>query len=173
MDIEPQEATTSERFLKKVEAVRLSLAGENRREISARLNITLRSLQNWIKTADENSFDALRTKVRAGIKPKLSTEQCEELRDMVLNSFPFEHGDYGSTIWKARILVEVIKARYSICLSERTCRTLLTQFEYRQHMSPYCVLNWRFEELYHEMGADKAWIIYKAFIDRRNSHQHS
>ena len=155
------------RFLKKVKAVHLSLTGKNNNQIAEELDVNPRTLQIWIKRADEEGFDALRTKVRPGIKPKLSNEQRDELRSIVLTTFPFEHGDYGSLIWKDSILATLVFHKYHVSLSTRSCRTLLTQFEYRQNMSPYCSANWIFVRYYKDLGTEEAWEKYKSWMDAR------
>ena len=154
-------------FLKKVKAVHLSLTGKNNNQIAEELDVSLRTLQIWIKRADEEGFDALRTKVRPGIKTKLSNEQRDELRTIVLTTYPFEHGDYGSLIWKDSILASLIFQKYQISLSTRSCRTLLTEFEYRQNMSRYCSANWMFVRYYRDLGAEEAWRKYKSWMDVR------
>ena len=166
-DIILQSNCDDHRFLKKIQAIRFSLMGKPNNQIAEEFDINLRTLQLWIKTADEKGFYALRTKAREGIKPKLSNEQFEELRGIVLTTFPFEQGDFDSLIWKDSILSAVIHKKYGISLSTRSCRTLLSKFEYRQNMSPYCSADWRFKRLYNELGAEKAWKRYKSWMDAR------
>ncbi len=157
------------RFLKKVNAVRLSLTGKSNKQIAEELDITLRTLQLWINAADEKGFDSLRSQIRPGIKPKLSDEQCNELREIVLSSFPFEYGDYATLIWKDSILATLIFNKYQVVLSTRSCRTLLNQFEYHEHLSPYCSCNYIFTKWYKSLGAKNAWDKYKSWMDARST----
>ena len=74
-----------------------------------------------MRTVDQDGFEALKDKKRDGRKPRLSAEQCQELRT-VLQSAP---NPFGYNVWDGITLSAYIKERFGIDYSVRSCQYLL------------------------------------------------
>ena len=89
-------------------------------EISDLSGITRRTLSRWVKIVDEEGFEALKGKAKTGRSAKLSKEQKEEIKIVLIKS-PQESGYYK---WDGISLSDYIKNQYDIDLSVRQCQRL-------------------------------------------------
>ena len=78
------------------------------------------AVTGWVKTADEQGFEALRSKGHKGRAAKLTEEQLKEI-DNVLQSDP---KDFGYKNWAGPSLSAYIQTKYNISLSVRQCQRL-------------------------------------------------
>jgi transposase len=119
------------RFHFRVFAVNMVLSGFPASEIGAMAGVSKVAVTGWVKTADEQGFDALRPKGHKGAMPKLTDEQCKVI-DAALQSDPKE---YGYKNWDGPSLAAYIESKFGVTLSVRQCQRLFHKLGY-SHIRP-------------------------------------
>ena len=114
------------RFLFRVFAVNMVLAGTPASQVGASAGFTKAAVTSWVKTVDEQGFEALRLQKRAGRPAKLNTEQLKNI-DAVLQEDPNSH---GFKVWDGSALSAYIKANYGIEIGVRQCQRLFHSLGY-------------------------------------------
>lgn len=110
-----------EKYIRKVTLVNLMLERKMKaEEISELSGVTRRTLSKWVKIVDEEGFDALREKAKRGRSSKLSIEQKEEIKEVLIN--PAKECGYFK--WDGISLSDYIKSQYNIDLCVRQCQRL-------------------------------------------------
>ena len=119
--IEIVKQSNDEKYIRKVTLINLMLERKmTAEEISDLSGITRRTLSRWVKIVDEEGFEALKGKTKTGRSAKLSKEQKEEIKIVLIKS-PQESGYYK---WDGISLSDHIKNQYDIDLSVRQCQRL-------------------------------------------------
>ena len=120
--------TSSEesRFLFRVFAVNMVLSGCTASQIGELAGLSKAAITGWVKTADEQGFDALRSQQRSGRPSKLSEEKIQQI-DGLLQTDPKEH---GYKVWDGPTLSAYIKNMFGIELSVRQCQRLFHNLGY-------------------------------------------
>lgn len=108
------------KYLFRVFAVNMVLAGTPASQVGASAGFTKAAVTGWVKTADEQGFEALRPQRRAGRPSKLTQEQMTEI-DQDLQKDP---KSLGFKVWDGPALSAHIKAKYNIEISVRQCQRL-------------------------------------------------
>ena len=127
-------STDESRFLFRVFAVNMVLSGCPASQIGELAGVSKAAVTGWVKTADEQGFDALRTGQRSGRPPKLSMEQRSEI-DKALQADPDE---FGFKIWDGPNLSRFIHDKFGIELCVRQCQRLFHDLGYsRIRPQPY------------------------------------
>ena len=78
------------------------------------------TVTDWVKTADEQGFDALRSERRSDRPPKLSTERCAAI-DSAIQSDP---KSFGFKVWDGPSLSSYINSAFGVRISVRQCQRL-------------------------------------------------
>lgn len=99
--------STDSKYKFRVFSVNLVLSGMSAAEVAQKAGVTRSTVSDWVKTADEQGFDALKTVKPTGRRPKLSEAQREEI-DAILQKNP---NDYGYKVWDGPSLSDLIKNR--------------------------------------------------------------
>lgn len=115
----------------RVFAVNMVLAGCPASQVGSLAGVTKASVTAWVKTADEQGFEALRKPSRPGRPAKLTPEQYAEI-DVALQADPANH---GFKVWDGVTLSSYIKATYGIGLSTRQCQRIFHKLGY-SHIRP-------------------------------------
>ena len=110
------------KYRHKVEMVNLVLSGLSPSYLSSYCGDSKRTITLWVKTADEQGFEALKTKKPTGRPPKLTKEQKAEIRAVLEEDDPKK---YGQNVWDGPSLSAYIEETYAIKLSVRQCQRLL------------------------------------------------
>ena len=124
-------STDESRFHFKVVAVNMVLSGCPVAQISAMAGVSKVTVTGWVKTADEQGFDALRSRRRSGRPPKLSAEQCAAI-DSAIQSDP---KSFGFKVWDGPSLSSYINSTFGVRISVRQCQRLFHGLGY-SHISP-------------------------------------
>lgn len=119
------------RYHFRVFAVNMVLSGCSAAQIGAMAGVSKVAVTGWVKTADEQGFEALRPKKHKGRAAKLTEEQCNEI-DIVLQSDPKE---FGYKKWDGPTLSAYIQTKYGITLSVRQCQRLFHSLGF-SHIRP-------------------------------------
>lgn len=113
-------SSNESKFHFKVFVVNMVLSGFPASQICSVAGVSKVAVTSWVKTVDEEGFDALKSKEHKGRPNKLSSKQLKEI-DIVLQSNPKE---YGFKNWDGPSLSSYIKNKYEIELSVRQCQRL-------------------------------------------------
>ena len=124
-------STDEARFHFKVFAVNMILSGCPVSQISDMAGVSKVAITGWVKTVDEQGFDALRSRQRPGRPPKLSTEQCAAI-DSAIQSDP---KDFGFKVWDGPSLSSYINTTFGVQISVRQCQRLFHDLGY-SHIRP-------------------------------------
>lgn len=119
-------STDEARFHFKVFAVNMVLSGCPVSQISAMAGVSKVAITGWVKTVDEQGFDALRSRQRSGRPPKLSADQCAAI-DSAIQSDP---KDFGFKVWDGPSLSSYINSTFGIQISVRQCQRLFHDLGY-------------------------------------------
>lgn len=127
-------STDESRFLFRVFAVNMVLAGTPASEVGASAGYTKAAITGWVKTVDEQGFEALRPQQRAGRPRKLTSDQLKEI-DQVLQDDP---KNFGYKVWDGPSLSAYIKSKYDVDMGVRQCQRLFHNLGYsRIRPQPY------------------------------------
>ena len=85
-------STTDAKYRHKVKMVNLVLSGLTPSYLSTYCGDGKRTITLWVKIADEQGFEALKTRKPTGRPPKLTSEQMAEIRTIVEEDDPKKYG---------------------------------------------------------------------------------
>ena len=114
-------STSDAKYRHKVEMINLVLSGLPPSYLSSYCGDSKRTITLWVKIADEQGFEALKTKKPAGRPSKLTKEQKTEIRKVLEEDDPKK---YGHNVWDGPSLSAYIEKTYAIKLSVRQCQRL-------------------------------------------------
>ena len=108
------------RYKSRVIAVNMVLSGRNTVAQAAKLvGVSRMSVNDWVRTADQEGFEALKDKKRGGRKPRLSADQKQELRAALQKPPPKNY-----RVWDGISLSAYIKERFGVYYSVRSYQYL-------------------------------------------------
>lgn len=114
-------STEDAKYQHKVEMVNLVLSGLTPSYLSRYCGDSKTAITLWVKIADEQGFEALKSKKPTGRPPKLSSEQISEIQAVLEEDDPKK---YGYQVWDGPSLSAYIQDKYSIKLCVRQCQRL-------------------------------------------------
>lgn len=114
-------ASDESKFYFRVFAVNMVLSGFTAGSIGNMAGVTRQAVSGWVKTVDEQGFEALRPQKHTGRPSKLLPEQLTAI-DTVLQSDPSK---YGFKVWDGPSLSAYIKTSSGIEVGVRQCQRLL------------------------------------------------
>lgn len=114
-------STNDAKFQHKVEIVNLVLSGLTPSFLSNYCGESKNAITLWVKTADEQGFDALKPKKQSGRPMKLSPEQLSGIKRVLEEDDPKK---YGYLVWDGPRLSDYIKKTYSVNLGVRQCQRM-------------------------------------------------
>lgn len=114
------------RYLFRVFAVNMVLAGTPASQVGASAGFTKAAVTGWVKTADEQGFEALRPQKRTGRPAKLTADQLK-LIDAALQDDPKDH---GFKVWDGPSLSAHIRQEFGIEIGVRQCQRLFHSLGY-------------------------------------------
>jgi transposase len=109
------------KFQHKVEIVNLVLSGLTPSFLSKYCGESKNTITLWVKTADEQGFNALKVKKQSGRPMKLSPEQLSRIKGVIEEDNPHK---YGYRVWDGPGLSDYIKKTYSVSLGIRQCQRM-------------------------------------------------
>lgn len=115
-------STSDAKYRHKVEMVNLVLSGLTPSYLSTYCGNSKRAITLWVKIADEQGFEALKTKKIPGRPPKLTKGQKMEIRAILEEDDPKK---YGQNVWDGPSLSAYIEKIYAVKLGVRQCQRLL------------------------------------------------
>ena len=114
-------STEDSKYQHKVEMVNIVLGGMPPSELSEFVSESKNTITAWVKTADEQGFEALRTKKQPGRPMKLSAEDISSIKAVLEEDNPRK---YGYNVWDGPSLSAYIKSKYGVDLCVRQCQRM-------------------------------------------------
>lgn len=114
------------RYYFRVFSVNFVLNGMSAATVAEIAGVSRSTVSGWVKSADEEGFETLKTVKQNGRPSKLSKEEKAEI-DIILQKEPSE---YGYKVWDGPTLSTYIKKIYGVELSVRQCQRLFHELGY-------------------------------------------
>jgi len=87
--------------------------GKPSRELEVLYNTSFKQVTNWVHRFEKEGIKGLTDKPGRGRTPKLSEEQCQALRQVILTETPEKYG-YNTVTWTGPLLIEFVKKEFGI-----------------------------------------------------------
>jgi transposase len=94
--------------------------------ITAIFGISRSCIYEWLRAYHAKGEDALDTRKAPGSPPVMTSEIDDGLKKTILHSTPEDHG-YDTVLWTLEILVDVLKKRFDLWVSDSTVALHLHQ----------------------------------------------
>lgn len=114
-------STDDAKYQHKVECVNIVLGGMPPSELSKYVAESKNTITQWVKTADEEGFEALHPKKQPGRPQKLTPAQLDEISKLLDEDDPARQ---GYRVWDGPTMSQYIKKAYSITISPRSCQRM-------------------------------------------------
>lgn len=79
--------------------------GKPSRELEVLYNTSFKQILNWVSRFEQEGVEGLRDKPGRGRKPKMTPEQKERLKVLVLEESPLDYG-YNTSTWNGPLLID-------------------------------------------------------------------
>ena len=97
-------------------------------ELSNLSGIPKRTINSWVKKADEEGFESLKAVKQPGRTPRLSEQQKAEIKDALER----EPEESGYRVWDGSTLSDYIQEQYGTALGTRQCQRLFRALGFSQ-----------------------------------------
>jgi transposase len=87
--------------------------GKRPKDLEGIYETSFKSICNWIHKLNEGGVEALVDKEKPGRSKRLSDEQLQEIRNILLEKSPEDY-EFNSSTWTGPLLIELIKSRYEV-----------------------------------------------------------
>jgi transposase len=111
-------------------ALALVLEGRPRTEAAQLCGMDRQTLRDWVHRYNAEGLAGLSDRVPTGAKPRLSSEQTEELARLVREGPDL--AEHGVVRWRRIDLARVIEQRFGVHLAERSVGALLNRLGFRR-----------------------------------------
>lgn len=92
---------------KRLLAIKYLYEGQSRKEVCSRLNCDYKTRSYWIDKFLDGGLDELVKPINHQVQSRLSAEQKQELKTIILTTKPTEHG-IDRNIWNGKIISHLI-----------------------------------------------------------------
>ena len=107
-------------------AIKLLQAGHSRTQVSEQVGCRYDTLTTWIDKYLDGGLSALVSPIRHQKPSRLTPEQQQQLKEMVLRQRPTDYG-YDRNLWTGAILSEVIAQRFEVQLKDSRIYEMLSE----------------------------------------------
>lgn len=87
--------------------------GKQPRELEDIYNVSFKTINNWVHRFNKYGIDGLLDKEIPGRKSRLTEEQKQEIKEIILNKSP-EYFGYNSATWTGALIINYIKNHYQV-----------------------------------------------------------
>ena len=87
--------------------------GKKPQDLESIYETSFKSICNWVHRLNEGGVEALIDKVKPGRTNRLSIEEHQSIKSVLLNKQPNDYG-FNSATWTGPLLIEWIKREYNI-----------------------------------------------------------
>jgi transposase len=106
-------------------AINLLQKGQSRTQVSEQLNCRYDTLTTWTDKYIEGGLQGLGSPIRHQKSSRLTPEQQQQLKQMILTQRPTDYG-YDRNLWTGAILSAVIEQRFEVHLKDSRIYELLS-----------------------------------------------
>lgn len=108
----------------RLEAIRLLHHGSSRIEVCEQVGCSYDTLTSWIRKYLQGGFKALASPIKHQKPSRLTSEQQQQLKEMILTQLPMDYG-IERQMWTGAIISEVIAQRFKVQLKDSRIYELL------------------------------------------------
>jgi len=110
----------------RLNAIKLLQQGQSRTQVSESIGCRYDTLTSWIDKYLDGGLSGLVSPIQHQKPSRLSPEQQQQLKAMVLTQRPSDYG-YDRNLWTGAILVQVIAQRFEVQLKDSRIYELLSE----------------------------------------------
>ena len=110
----------------RLEAIRLLHQGSSRAEVCEQVGCSYDTLTSWLRKYLQGGFKALVSPIKHHKPSRLTPEQQQQLKEMILTQSPIDYG-IERQMWTGAIISEVIVKRFEVELKDSRIYQLLHQ----------------------------------------------
>jgi transposase len=110
----------------RLSAIKLLHEGQSRAQVSEQVGVRYDTLTTWIDKYLEGGLKGLVNPIRHQKSSRLTPEQQQQLKEMVLTQRPTDYG-YDRNLWTGAILSQVIDQRFEVQLKDSRIYELLSE----------------------------------------------
>ncbi|MDP5016592.1 MAG: winged helix-turn-helix domain-containing protein [Dolichospermum sp.] len=111
---------------RRLEAIKYLHDGKSRQEVMDKIGCARQTLITWIDKYCQGGLKALVTPIKSKRIQRLSSEQKEEIKRMLLEKKPTDYG-IDRQIWTGKIIIEVVQQRWGIELKDSRTYDILKE----------------------------------------------
>jgi transposase len=100
--------------------------GASSRELKAIFHHSHSQYCAWVRKLNEKGIEGLKDQAKTGRKAKLSVEQWQQIRGMMLTKSASQYG-YNSGTWTAAMLIDYIQKHYGVIYKQAAIYVILKQ----------------------------------------------
>lgn len=97
---------------KRFKAIELNQGGMSNPDIAKALEVSVRSVQDWIRIATTKGVQALRAKAHPGRRPKLTAKQVAKVRSLVLKGATAN--GFATELWTGPRVAQLIRDKFQV-----------------------------------------------------------
>lgn len=101
--------------LRKLAIRRVMEDGEKPSAVIASLGLCRTSIYPWLRRFDHGGWGALSQHIALGPKPKLTEQQCQQVKQWIIGNDPRQYG-LGLSLWTRRVIAKLIKKKFRVRL---------------------------------------------------------
>lgn len=146
----------------RLSAIRYLSEGKSRAEVAQLLGCTDLTIARWIVRYLETGLEGLVEPIKHQVKERLTPQQSQELKEMVLNQRPTKYG-IDREIWTGKIIAFVIQQKWGIELKTSRIYEILDRLNlshqkaHRDYENADPVKQKKFVKLLKKNAHQKAW----------------
>ena len=110
--------------------------GQSPEEVIRVFNFNRHCIYDWLKQFDEGGYPALESISAPVAEPLVTNELDEWLKQTVTNMTPVDF-EYDTNLWTCNILVELLKKKFDVTVSESTVRLHLNKLGFSSQKPTY------------------------------------
>lgn len=100
--------------------------GVSSRKLEQLYHVSFKQITNWVHRFEAEGIEGLMDKPGRGRKSRLSDEQKEKLRDIILKKSPIDYG-FNTETWTGPLIIQVINQDFGISYKEAQVYNILKQ----------------------------------------------
>lgn len=94
------------------------------RDLGKIYNVSFKAVCNWVHEFNKYGAEGLKDKSRSGRKPRLSKEEIESLREIILTEEPTKY-KYNTSTWTGPILIDFVLNHYGVSFKKAQIYNIL------------------------------------------------
>lgn len=119
--------TRAGKFHTRIIAVNSVLSGIPSKDVAENFGVSARSVERWVKMADEIGWESLLSGTIPGRPSRFSEEQTRRISELIDEDNP---GKYGYRVWDGKALSDFIGKEFGITYSVRSSQWLLRKLKF-------------------------------------------